>query len=847
MSLVVADARVVADGVRSLRLVHPSGCRLPDWAPGAHIDLHLPGGLTRQYSLCGDRWDPVGYEIAVRREATGQVAPATSTTRSPPGRRRHRRAAEHLHPGPGAGALFIAGGIGITALLPMVEQVGRAGTPWRLLYAGRTRSSMAFTRELARWGTAVQLFPRDEGPRLDVAAVIAATSPGTKVYCCGPALLLAAVTAACADRRPGGLRIERFAVAEQPPPVRDTAYEVELRQSGTVLVLHPGAACWTHWSVPGPRSWRRAGKGSAGPARPPSCREPPTTGTPSSTAPPPTATGASTRACPGPPRTGSSSTSRTPAGAPSMTVPADVPPTRPAPDRRPVRRRRAGRTGGLPPAAARRRPGRAPGCARGPGPGAPRRGACRAGQLAGLRVRGRGGADHPAEEPPYRPPGVLLEMDPPDHDAPRHVVEPLLTPRVLHRLRERWDRACGAPGRRAVAAGRGRRGRRPRRGLPAERLPDAVGIPAEGRAHLLPYADHLFNTSAPTTDSSRRRRTGSPTTCLDAAAGLPRAADPDGFGAGVWAAVDRGDVTRRPGAGHRAGAARGGHRHHRPRPGRVVDGFLRFPDQWDLLRSERGRARSPSTRPSAGRHRCRPSSRSRPTTSASVTTSSRRVAGPHVPGVGQPGPAAVGRPGHLRPAARPGRARGLSAGASTGAWASTSPGWRPSACSPPWPPGWPGGNGPGHRGVTSTTPCAHGRAPPCVCIPPETWHSRAPGCSRHARLGVRWTSDRGVGAAQRVRLAGVRREQPRESLVSVKTSAVPAASHARSPAPPASLRVASATREHRGRQPAPSRAGAPRPARRNCDGELFSEERSAEVVAASFAGTPDPRFAFAAW
>ncbi|CAB4909261.1 unannotated protein [freshwater metagenome] len=125
----------------------------------------------------------MGYEIAVRREATGgggsrhlhdTVAagdvvdiggPRNTFTLAP--------APEHL---------FIAGGIGITALLPMVEQVGRAGTPWRLLYAGRTRSSMAFTQELARWGSAVQLFPRDEGPRLDVAAVIAATSPGTKVY-----------------------------------------------------------------------------------------------------------------------------------------------------------------------------------------------------------------------------------------------------------------------------------------------------------------------------------------------------------------------------------------------------------------------------------------------------------------------------------------------------------------------------------------------------------------------------------------------------------------------------------------------------------------------------------------
>ncbi|MCF4135945.1 hypothetical protein L1856_02045 [Streptomyces sp. Tue 6430] len=68
LSLRVRAKDVVADGVVSLTLDHPDGVRLPDWTPGAHIDLALPNGITRQYSLCGDRWDPYTYRIAVLRE-----------------------------------------------------------------------------------------------------------------------------------------------------------------------------------------------------------------------------------------------------------------------------------------------------------------------------------------------------------------------------------------------------------------------------------------------------------------------------------------------------------------------------------------------------------------------------------------------------------------------------------------------------------------------------------------------------------------------------------------------------------------------------------------------------------
>src|SRR5215218_8939256 len=70
--LEVVDKSIVADDVATLTLASPDGARLRDWAPGAHVDLVLPNGLTRQYSLCGDRWDAFTYTVGVLRDPSGR-------------------------------------------------------------------------------------------------------------------------------------------------------------------------------------------------------------------------------------------------------------------------------------------------------------------------------------------------------------------------------------------------------------------------------------------------------------------------------------------------------------------------------------------------------------------------------------------------------------------------------------------------------------------------------------------------------------------------------------------------------------------------------------------------------
>ncbi len=138
--------------------------------------------------------------------------------------------------------LFIAGGIGITPMLPMIEWAVQAGADWRLLYGGRRRASMAFLDELAVHGERVDVCPEDERGLLDLAAVLDEPRDGTLVYCCGPEPLLAAVEARCARWPSGSLQIERFAARPQAGDAAagaEQAFELALQRSGITVMVPP--------------------------------------------------------------------------------------------------------------------------------------------------------------------------------------------------------------------------------------------------------------------------------------------------------------------------------------------------------------------------------------------------------------------------------------------------------------------------------------------------------------------------------------------------------------------------------------------------------------------------------
>ncbi|WP_459650910.1 PDR/VanB family oxidoreductase [Kitasatospora sp. Ki12] len=234
-TLVVADRRQEADGVVSLTL-HGSG--LPSWEPGAHLDLLLADGLERQYSLCGDPAELDAWRIAVLREPEGRGGSAFVHERLRVGETVRARGPRNNFPLRPAGRyLFIAGGIGITPVLPMLRAVDAAGADWSLLYGGRTRGSMAFLDELTgRHGERVAVRPQDETGLLDLAAYLGAPEPDTAVYCCGPGPLLDAVEQYSAATGRPEPHLERFR-PRTPAASPDPPFQLVLARSGLTLTV----------------------------------------------------------------------------------------------------------------------------------------------------------------------------------------------------------------------------------------------------------------------------------------------------------------------------------------------------------------------------------------------------------------------------------------------------------------------------------------------------------------------------------------------------------------------------------------------------------------------------------
>ncbi|MFI1045051.1 PDR/VanB family oxidoreductase [Streptomyces griseoruber] len=239
LRLRVSARDTVAEGVVRLRL---EGRELPRWEPGAHIDLVLPSGRVRQYSLCGDPADRCAYTVAVRLVEDGRGGSREVHERLLEGTEVEVRGPRNRFPLAEAPAyVFVAGGIGITPLLPMLRALPE-GADWRLLYAGRSRASMPFLAEVERFGgRGVPPLGRSrergrvkvvEG-RPDLDAELKDLPAGAVVHCCGPEGLMAAV----AERVPS-VRVERFT----PLAVGGGAFEVELRRSGRTLTVPAGSS-----------------------------------------------------------------------------------------------------------------------------------------------------------------------------------------------------------------------------------------------------------------------------------------------------------------------------------------------------------------------------------------------------------------------------------------------------------------------------------------------------------------------------------------------------------------------------------------------------------------------------
>ncbi|WP_254205052.1 PDR/VanB family oxidoreductase [Nocardia alni] len=235
------SVRPVADDVLELTFTHAQGHELPPWEPGAHIELELPSGLSRQYSLCGVPTNRTSYTVAVLREEGGRGG----------SRELHEIACvgaefginlpkNHFPLVPADSYLFIGGGIGITPLIPMIGEARRRGAQWRLVYGGRTATSMAYRDTLESLSPQVETWIEADRGYPDLPSILAAAPTGTAVYTCGPTAMIDAVTAEF-RKHPhlGGLHFERF-TASGPVDTGGDSFEVELRRTGVTFTVPEG-------------------------------------------------------------------------------------------------------------------------------------------------------------------------------------------------------------------------------------------------------------------------------------------------------------------------------------------------------------------------------------------------------------------------------------------------------------------------------------------------------------------------------------------------------------------------------------------------------------------------------
>jgi vanillate O-demethylase ferredoxin subunit len=238
---VVADKRAEAEDVCVFELAAENGGRLPAFRAGAHIDVHLPNGLVRQYSLCGDPRERRRYRIAVLRTAPSRGGSRTLHDEVRVGDRIAISAPKNHFPlaRGAARSLLIAGGIGITPIIAMAEALARAGADFELHYCVRTARRAAFAQQLMRSSYASRVhFHYGEtagGKRLDLPALLADPDPRTHVYACGPAGFMDAVRDCALAQGWDSSRVHRehFAAPAGAPPARP--FDIRIASSGAIV------------------------------------------------------------------------------------------------------------------------------------------------------------------------------------------------------------------------------------------------------------------------------------------------------------------------------------------------------------------------------------------------------------------------------------------------------------------------------------------------------------------------------------------------------------------------------------------------------------------------------------
>ena len=248
MTLRVERSAAAADGIQLFEFRDPTGALLPPFTPGAHLAVQVPSGATRTYSLCGSPADRERYLIAVKRDPSGRGGSVSLVDGVKPGDLVQVSAPRNLFElvGGAPGYIFVAGGIGITPILSMIQHLrDTGGGPFHLYYLTRNAASAAFLPELQDPALAGHVTVHHDGGDPDQAFdlwPVFETPTKSHIYCCGPRPLMDAVRDMTGHWPDSAVHFEDFGSDLVRPRADDAPFTVKLAGSGEVLEVPVGAS-----------------------------------------------------------------------------------------------------------------------------------------------------------------------------------------------------------------------------------------------------------------------------------------------------------------------------------------------------------------------------------------------------------------------------------------------------------------------------------------------------------------------------------------------------------------------------------------------------------------------------
>jgi ferredoxin-NADP reductase len=234
--------RYAAEGIHLYEFSRLDGADLPPFSAGAHVDVHLPNGLVRQYSLCNPQQERHRYVVGIKRDPASRGGSSYVHEQLKVGAvlqlgapRNHfalHEEAQH--------SVLVAGGIGVTPIACMAQRLRAIGASFEVHYSVRRREEAAFLDVLAGPGLHLHVDAEEGGAPLPLQRIVDGVPAPAHLYCCGPTPMLDAFESACARRPAGHVHLERFAA--KAVAAAGGGFTVQLARAGRSVHVPPGCS-----------------------------------------------------------------------------------------------------------------------------------------------------------------------------------------------------------------------------------------------------------------------------------------------------------------------------------------------------------------------------------------------------------------------------------------------------------------------------------------------------------------------------------------------------------------------------------------------------------------------------